>query len=263
MAKLRNDISSFVQMDLETLYDAWERYKDLLRRCPYHGLPLWLQVQTFHNSLNPSTRQMVDVAAGGTINNKTPEVAYKFIEEMSLNNYQWQVMRTKPTKIVGIYNVDVVNMLSNQVELLNKKIDGLLGSTQVHPMIRCDSSGGGVHTDYQPFNPTTNNEQIHYMGNNNCKSQNNPYSNTYNADWRNHPNFSWGGQGNQRQQNPPGFQQPPYQQEKKPNLEEMLTKFIVVSETRFQNTETTLKNQQVSIQELETQIGQLSKLISK
>ena len=41
-AKLRNDISSFVQMDLETLYDAWERYKDLLRRCPHHGLLLWL-----------------------------------------------------------------------------------------------------------------------------------------------------------------------------------------------------------------------------
>ena len=38
-AKLRNDISSFVQMDLETLYNAWERYKDLLRRCPHHRLP--------------------------------------------------------------------------------------------------------------------------------------------------------------------------------------------------------------------------------
>ncbi|KAK5771026.1 hypothetical protein PVK06_047198 [Gossypium arboreum] len=86
-AKLRNDISSFVQMDLETLYDAWERYKDLLQRCPHHGLPLWLQVQTFHNGLNPSTRQIVDTAAGGTINNKTPEDAYEFIEEMSLNNY--------------------------------------------------------------------------------------------------------------------------------------------------------------------------------
>ena len=108
-------------MDLETLYDAWERYKDLLRRCPHHGLPLWLQVQTFHNGLNPSTRQMVDAAAGGTINNKTPEDAYEFIEEMSLNNYQWQVMRTKPTKAVDVFNVDLVTMLSNQVELLNKK----------------------------------------------------------------------------------------------------------------------------------------------
>ncbi|PPS06521.1 hypothetical protein GOBAR_AA14127 [Gossypium barbadense] len=34
-------------------------------------------------------------------------------------------------------------------------------------------------------------------------------------------------------------------------------------ETHFQNTETTLKNQQASIQGLETQIGQLSKLISE
>ncbi|KAG8486462.1 hypothetical protein CXB51_019744 [Gossypium anomalum] len=117
-------------MDLETLYDAWERYKDLLRRCPHHGLPLWLQVQTFHNGLNPSTRQMIDAAADGTLNNKTPEEAYEFIEEMSLNNYQWQVMRTKPSKSVDVFNLDAVTMPSNQVELLNKKIDGLFGSIQ-------------------------------------------------------------------------------------------------------------------------------------
>ncbi|PPS08805.1 hypothetical protein GOBAR_AA11833 [Gossypium barbadense] len=43
----------------------------------------------------------------------------------------------------------------------------------------------------------------------------------------------------------------------------MLSKFISVSETHFQNTETALKNQQASIQGLETQIGQLSKLISE
>ncbi|PPR97921.1 hypothetical protein GOBAR_AA22749 [Gossypium barbadense] len=47
------------------------------------------------------------------------------------------------------------------------------------------------------------------------------------------------------------------------NLEEMLTKFISVSETRFQNTDTVLMNQQASIQGLETQIGQLAKLISE
>ncbi|KAG8496897.1 hypothetical protein CXB51_008079 [Gossypium anomalum] len=198
-------------MDLEKLYDAWERFNDLLRRCPHHGLPLWLQVQTFYNGVNPSTRQMIDAAASGTINNKTPEEASEFIEEISLNNYQWQVMRTKPMKTAGVYNV--------------------------HLAMRCDSSGGGVPTEYPTFNPTIKEEQFIYMGNNNFRSQNNPYSNTYNAGWNNHPNFSWGSQGNQRPQNP--------------------------QETRFQNTETALKNQQASIQGLETQIGQLSKLISE
>ncbi|PPR99699.1 hypothetical protein GOBAR_AA20967 [Gossypium barbadense] len=43
----------------------------------------------------------------------------------------------------------------------------------------------------------------------------------------------------------------------------MLSKFTSVLETHFQNTETALKNQQASIQGLETQIGQLSKLISE
>ncbi|PPS15394.1 hypothetical protein GOBAR_AA05182 [Gossypium barbadense] len=43
----------------------------------------------------------------------------------------------------------------------------------------------------------------------------------------------------------------------------MLTKFILVSETHFQNTKIALKNQQASIQGLETQIGQLAKLISE
>src|SRR5262249_47929642 len=43
-AKLRNNISTYTQIETETLYEAWERYKDLLKRCPHHGLPKWLQV---------------------------------------------------------------------------------------------------------------------------------------------------------------------------------------------------------------------------
>ncbi|PPS12443.1 hypothetical protein GOBAR_AA08198 [Gossypium barbadense] len=43
----------------------------------------------------------------------------------------------------------------------------------------------------------------------------------------------------------------------------MLTKFISILRTRFQNTETSLKNQQALIQGFETRIGQLTKLISE
>ena len=73
--KMRNDISSYTQMESKTLYDTWERFKDLLRRCPYHGFLTWLQVQTFYNGLNHATTQMIDTAVGGTLNNKTLEVA--------------------------------------------------------------------------------------------------------------------------------------------------------------------------------------------
>ncbi|KAA3460871.1 Retrotransposon gag protein [Gossypium australe] len=89
--KLSNDIFSFVQFDIETLYDTWERFKDLLRKFPHHGLHLWLQI--------------IDAPVGRTLNNKTLET--------TLNNYRWQVMRTKPTKATGVFNIDAVAMLAS------------------------------------------------------------------------------------------------------------------------------------------------------
>jgi len=37
-AILRNQITSFTQKENESLYEAWEQFKDLLRLCPHHGL---------------------------------------------------------------------------------------------------------------------------------------------------------------------------------------------------------------------------------
>ena len=78
---------------MESLYEAWERYKEMMRKCPHHGLPIWLQVQTFYNGLNESTRSVIDAAAGRTIMRKTPEQAYELFEEMANNAYQWPTER--------------------------------------------------------------------------------------------------------------------------------------------------------------------------
>ncbi|CAL1389557.1 unnamed protein product [Linum trigynum] len=87
--KLHNEIVVYHQEDHETLYDTWERYKKTLRKCPHHGVPLWLQMQTFYNGLNPETRQSIDAVAGGTIQNKTPPQVENLVEDMVMNNYQW------------------------------------------------------------------------------------------------------------------------------------------------------------------------------
>ena len=264
-AKLRNDISSYAQIDSETLYETWERFKDLLRKCPHHGLPTWLQVQTFYNGLNLATRQMIDAAAGGTLNNKTPEAAQELIEDMAMNNYQWHSNRAKPSKPAGIYEVDAVTALARQVETLSKKIDGLSVGHQPVQVLQCDMCNGGHVTDEcQGLSAVARQtpEHVDYMGNA-PRPQNNPYSNTYNPGWRNHPNFSWGNQGQQRNNPPPGFQQQHLPQEKKPSMEELMAKFIQTSESRFQATETSLRNQEASIHNLENQIGQLAKLVSE
>ncbi|KAK8572960.1 hypothetical protein V6N12_029000 [Hibiscus sabdariffa] len=40
---LRNQITSFRQEDDEAMHEAWERYRDLFRGCPMHGLLEWTQ----------------------------------------------------------------------------------------------------------------------------------------------------------------------------------------------------------------------------
>ncbi|GJS98306.1 zinc finger, CCHC-type containing protein [Tanacetum coccineum] len=40
IAKLQNDILIFQRHQNESLYDAWNRFKDLLRKVPHHGLEI-------------------------------------------------------------------------------------------------------------------------------------------------------------------------------------------------------------------------------
>ena len=61
--------------------------QDLLRRCSHHGLPTWLQVQTFHNSLGAPIRTTIDAAVGGALMSKTDDEAFELSEEMVFKNY--------------------------------------------------------------------------------------------------------------------------------------------------------------------------------
>ena len=110
--KMRNDISSYAQMESKTLYHTWERFKDLLRRCPHHGLPTYLQVQMFCNGLNQAIRQMIGAVVGGTLNSKTLEAIQELYEEMVLNSYQWNNSWPKPSKPTCVYDVNAVIALA-------------------------------------------------------------------------------------------------------------------------------------------------------
>ena len=50
------------------------------------------------------TRAIVDAAASGTLLSKTTEEAFRLLEEMSANNYQWP--REWFKKAVGIHEMD-------------------------------------------------------------------------------------------------------------------------------------------------------------
>ncbi|GJS66739.1 reverse transcriptase domain-containing protein [Tanacetum coccineum] len=64
---LRNEISNFQQRFDETFYEAWYRFKDILRACPHHGFTELHQLDTFYNGLNPSDQDSLNSAAGGNL----------------------------------------------------------------------------------------------------------------------------------------------------------------------------------------------------
>nr|GEW84938.1 hypothetical protein [Tanacetum cinerariifolium] len=84
---LRIEIINFLQKPNETFNEAWERFKDLLRQCPYHGFSELHQLDTFYNALNPNDQDALDSAAGGNFLDKIPRECLSIIESKSKVRY--------------------------------------------------------------------------------------------------------------------------------------------------------------------------------
>ncbi|GJR08938.1 hypothetical protein Tco_0791590 [Tanacetum coccineum] len=64
-------------------FQAWDRFKDLLRACPHHGFTELHQLDTFYNALTPTDQDSLNAAAGGNLLTKTPRDALTIIENKS------------------------------------------------------------------------------------------------------------------------------------------------------------------------------------
>ncbi|CAL9029388.1 unnamed protein product [Prunus brigantina] len=127
----------------------------------------------------------------------------------------------------------------------------------------------------------TDHEQASYVGQNNYHPKNNPYSNTYNPGWKDHPNFSWS--NSQNVLNPQGQQknfqqgsnyhtssqvaQPNTDQKKNNNLEGAILQFLTAQQQTnaltSQNIQKLEATTSQAIQRLEAQVGQLTKELSE
>jgi hypothetical protein len=132
--------------------------------------------------------------------------------------------------------------LAKKVEALELKKSGQLKSVQDIVCQICETNEHS--TNDCPTLPSFKkclHEQAHAL-NSFQRPNHNPYSQTYNHGWRNHPNFSWKSGNNNAQTSQPPFQThhnfqnshgytPPYAPPPKRNLEETLHVFIEKQET--------------------------------
>ncbi|XP_044489283.1 uncharacterized protein LOC123213766 [Mangifera indica] len=158
-AKLRNKIATFFQRDDESLYEAWERFKDLQRQCPHHGLTDWLVVQTFSNGLSHLLKSILDAAANGSLMGKTFDMALHLIEEMASNSCRWPNDRASQKRHLGVHEVDGITMVNAKLDALTKKLERL--DIKVVRTSSCENCGGdhtsfvcqmGTHYAHEPTN---------------------------------------------------------------------------------------------------------------
>ncbi|KAK2397155.1 hypothetical protein QL285_058761 [Trifolium repens] len=165
-------IHVFSQGSGETLCEAWERYKSMLRRCHNHGFDDLTQIHIFHNGLQHQPRLLLDATAGGSLMSKSVEDAITIIERMALSDHQGQYNRNPLQRKVGIIELDATDamlaqnkLLTQTVEEFTKQLSKLVSIQEVSNKSKhiayCELCSGDHPTGYCP----PSNEEVNYMGN--------------------------------------------------------------------------------------------------
>ncbi|GKA09798.1 reverse transcriptase domain-containing protein [Tanacetum coccineum] len=117
---LRNEITRFQQRFGETFAEAWDRFKDLLNKCPHHGFSPLHQIDTFYNSLSQSDQDSLNSAANGNFLTKNTQEALTIIE----NKSKVQTSRNKPQ----VASASGSSTQDAHVIALTKQVEALLSS---------------------------------------------------------------------------------------------------------------------------------------
>ncbi|CAN6552304.1 unnamed protein product [Malus baccata var. baccata] len=208
---LRKKISGIQQSQGESFPSYYERFKSLVASCPHHQMEEELLLQYFYEGLLPLERQMLDASAGGALVDKTPRDAKTLIANRALNAQQYEGVGQRDTSRPHHVNeVSSIFELQSQMANLTSMLSQLVEGSKTQGTTTCGVCSIQGHQSDQCPQLIENGgwESANAVGyGNQNQPRNDPFSNTYNPGWRDHPNFRWRDAPQYGQQS--GFRQPP------------------------------------------------------
>ncbi|CAN6547346.1 unnamed protein product [Malus baccata var. baccata] len=279
---LRKKISGIQQEEGESFPTYYERFKSLVASCPQHQMKEELLLQYFYEGLLPLERQMLDASAGGALVDKTPMAAKVLIANRASNTQQYEGVGQRGPPRHQVHEVsstsDLHSQLANLTSIVSQMAEGMkmqgpvvcgVCSIQGHVSEKCPQliENGGWESA----------NAIGFQSQN--QSRHDPYSNTYNPGWRDHPNFKWRepqqpqNQGGFKHQ-PPGFfpktYGPPHNQAQSgPSASgtsldnDALLKILTKLSNEQEDQAKAMQNQDKRVDQLEKQIGQIAEFVGK
>ena len=165
----------------------------------------------FYDGMSPSMKQLLETMCGGDFLSKNPDEAMDILNYMAETSKGWdeanprEVERMKPTVNPrgGIYSLTEDVELKAKLSTLNRRMEELEhrnhqevrvvteATMPRQPCFNCQSSSH--QGEHSPIFPSVRDMMAE---NANVVGQNRPptdaqYGNTYNPNWKNHPNLAW------------------------------------------------------------------------
>jgi len=150
-----------------------------------------LLIPYFYEGLMPIDCSIIDVASGGALVDKTPEAARQLISNMAANSKQFGTRGDFPSKHVNEVN-DLTSLMHSLARGNVQQVkDVSICSLQEHASDMCPT----MQEDY-----IEQANAVDWAFNEQPQCKYDPFSNTYNPEWRDHPNLRYRNppqQGNQ------------------------------------------------------------------
>ena len=209
---LKRQIYTFAAQDGDRFYQCCERFMETISACPHHGFDTWMLVNHFYGGMSPAMRQLLETMCGGDFLSKHPDEAMDFLNYVAETSKGWdepnprEMERLRPSvnQRGGMYALSEEMEMKARISTLARKVEELEGK-QLHEVQAvtknpaqsnpCTNFQSPVHPAEQcPMAPSMKDlisECANTVGQYKPQQPTAPYGNTYNSNWRNHPNLSW------------------------------------------------------------------------
>ncbi|GJR06289.1 reverse transcriptase domain-containing protein, partial [Tanacetum coccineum] len=173
----------FQQKFDESFSEAWERFKDLLNKCPHHGFSPLHQIDTFYNGLSQSDQDSLNSTAGGNLLTQNTQEALTIIENKSkvrTSRNKPQVSSTSDSSSQNDATTALTKQVAALVSSMNKPIHSIHESCETcggpHAYYKCQATSGYTQDIYattgnynaggNSYQPQENHNLLSYCSNN-------------------------------------------------------------------------------------------------
>nr|GEZ12341.1 hypothetical protein [Tanacetum cinerariifolium] len=145
-AKKMEEINNFQQEPNESLFRAWDRFKEIYKKRPHHYLTNMQEANLFYTGLNVPTRPILD--SKGVILTKTAADAKVAIQEMAEYSQKWHNRTSSKAKSTKTSNgLPAIQSQLNNLRREIKKVNEKVYAAQV----RCELCKGPHYTKDCPL----------------------------------------------------------------------------------------------------------------